>query len=145
MLWLDIEGAPVVYLRHLIHEVDEVMPAGEHERVDRDALACAADDLAERRLERAFRRGIVELRIRAPRLEVRRWLAVGDEDDLLVLSARPREQGARGLERVLHVRAVDVLVPGEAGGGGRAGLSRGGGGNDEGQGRPPGRRAGGGG
>src|SRR5207247_7064598 len=107
------------------------MSAGEHERVDRDALTRAAHDLAQRRLESALRRRIVELRIRAPRLEVRRWLAVGDEDDLLVLSARPREQRARGLERVLHVRAVDVLVPGEAGEGGRLELSRVGGGADD--------------
>src|SRR5438445_2288427 len=90
------------------------MPAGEHERVDRDVLARTADDLPESRFERALRRRIVELGIRAPRLEVGGRLAVGDEDDLLVLSARPREQGARGLERVLHVRAVDVLVPREA-------------------------------
>ena len=46
MLRLNVEGTPVVDLRHLIDEVDEVMTAGEHEGIDRDALACAADHLA---------------------------------------------------------------------------------------------------
>src|SRR6266568_238022 len=89
------------------------MPAGEHEGIDGDALASTADHLAERRLERALRRRVVELRIRAARLEVGRRLTVGDQDDLLVLPTRPREERPRGLERVLHVCSVDVLVPGE--------------------------------
>ena len=46
MLRLHVEGAPIVYFRHLIDEVDEVMTAGEHEGIDRDAFARAADHLA---------------------------------------------------------------------------------------------------
>src|SRR5213080_3615308 len=70
MLRLNVEGTPVVDLRHLIDEVDEVMTAGEHEGIDRDALACAADHFAQRCLERALRRRVVELRVGASRLEI---------------------------------------------------------------------------
>src|SRR2546423_12774524 len=97
MLGLNVEGPAVIYFGHLIHEVDEVMAAGEHERVDRDVLAGAADDLAERRLERAFRRRVVGFRERAPPLEGRRRLAGGGQDDLLVLSPRSRQERPGGL------------------------------------------------
>src|SRR5437016_2607368 len=97
MLGLNVEGPPIVYFRHLIDEVDEVMPTGEHEGVDRDALASAADHLAKRRIERALRRRIVELGVAGARLEIRRRLAVGDQDDLLVLPACAPGQRSRSL------------------------------------------------
>src|SRR5947207_15649240 len=93
MLRLNVEGPPIVYFRHLIDEVDEVMPTGEHEGVDRDALASAADHLAKRRIERALRRRIVELGAASAGLEVRRSVAGGDHDDVLVLPARARHPG----------------------------------------------------
>ena len=82
---LDIEGAAGVDLGHLVHEVHEVMPPREHERVDRDALARAAHDLPQRLLEGALGRRVREPGDGVALLEVRGRLAVGDEDDLFVL------------------------------------------------------------
>src|SRR5207249_12074245 len=88
MLRFNVEGSSIVYFRHLIDEVDEVMTPREHERVDRDALPGAADHVAQRRLDRPLCGRIVELRVGAARLDGRGRLAVGDQDDLLVLPAR---------------------------------------------------------
>src|SRR5438105_11761830 len=84
---LDVERAAGVDLGHLVDEVHEVMSAREHEGVDRDLLASATHDLAQGLLEGAFGRWVVKARVRVARLEVRGGLAVGDEDDLLVLAA----------------------------------------------------------
>src|SRR5438094_471962 len=87
MLRLDVKGAAIVDLRHLVHEVHQIVSAREHERVDGDALARAAHDLAKRLLEGLLRRRIREARAGIARFEMGGWLAVGDEDDLLVLPA----------------------------------------------------------
>src|SRR5207249_12131021 len=89
------------------------MAARQHERIDRDALARAAHDLAERLLEGALRRRIRKARDRVALLEVGGRLSVGDQNDLLVLPARAGEKRSRRLERMLHVRPVYVLVPGD--------------------------------
>src|SRR5207237_4696285 len=62
MLRLDVKGAAIVDLRHLVHEVHQIVSAREHERVDGDALARAAHDLAKRLLEGLLRRRIREAR-----------------------------------------------------------------------------------
>ena len=79
----------------------------EHERVDADAGAGAAQHLAQRRLDRLGHRRVAEEHV-AARRDVRRRFAVGDHDDLLgaVLAA---EQLAGERQAVVHVGAVHVV------------------------------------
>src|SRR5262249_16848640 len=95
MVGSSIEGAAVVDLRHLFHESAEARRVVEHEGVDGDALARnsfhflqgflrgAHADTAERKRPFAVE-ALVE--------EVRGWLSVGDNDDVLVARGMASQQ-----------------------------------------------------
>src|SRR5215813_10975081 len=82
-----VERAALVDLGHALDEAHQLGRVVEHEGVDRDALAGHAADLAERLLVRARAGPAHAAGPFDPQLvadEVRRRLAVGDHDDLLV-------------------------------------------------------------
>src|SRR5215472_18989930 len=58
----DEERAPPVDPGHLVHELREVGPALQHERVDHDPVAGAAPDLSQRLLDGLERRRVGEVR-----------------------------------------------------------------------------------
>src|SRR5438094_611265 len=64
------------------HELRERAGPLQHERVDRDALARAALDLAQRFLDRPARGRVVELDLAM--LEMGGWLPVRDDHDLAI-------------------------------------------------------------
>ena len=103
------------------HELGERTRPLEHERVDRDALARTALDLAQRLLDRPARRRVAELDLAV--LEVSGRLTVRDDDDLLVRCRLAGEDPPREQQPVLQVRAVLVAVPGQLGEGTRPDLT----------------------
>ena len=80
----------------------------EHECVDDDVLARAAFHLEQRLVKGLGQRRIEEHRPSI--LDVRRRLAVADDDDLLVLSRIPREQPTSQHQPMLHIGPVHVLI-----------------------------------
>src|SRR3990172_4722776 len=116
------EGAAAVDLRHLLDEGRQHRAPLEHEGVDGDALARAALDLSEGFLQGPPRRRVGELRLAA--LHVRRRLAVGDHDDLLVAALLPAEERAGEHEGRVHVGADVGPAGGQLGQFRRAELAR---------------------
>src|SRR5579884_3361801 len=63
-IWSREERTPAIDARHLVHEVDQVVSAFEHEGVDHDLITRAASHLFQRHGDRPIARRIGEDRAR---------------------------------------------------------------------------------
>src|SRR5437870_12078805 len=91
-----VERAPLVDARHALDEGAQTRAVVEHEGVDDDAAAGDALDLLQRLLRGAHRdaaEGQRPLAVEPPAHEVRRRLAVGDDDDGLAVARVAGEEG----------------------------------------------------
>src|SRR6059036_3158025 len=113
-----VERAPLVDARHALDEGAQARAVVEHERVDDDAAAGDALDLLERLLRGAHRdaaEGQRPLAVEPPAQEVRRRLAVGDDEGVLVVARVAGEEVGGLAEPVLQVGERVAHVPARLG------------------------------
>src|SRR4029079_10230481 len=96
-----VERAAAVEPCHQRNELRESARSLQHERVDRDAVLRAADDLAERFLDRAPRRRVGELDLAV--LEMGSRLTVRDDNDLAIAAMLTIEDPTGKHQAVLEV------------------------------------------